>query len=87
MGILEAMACEVPVVATRACNFPELSGAEAGWECEATVEALEAALETALKSRATERRAIGQNGRRLVETRYTWSTVIDELQRACAAYC
>lgn len=87
MGILEAMACEVPVVATRACNFPELSRAQAGWECEATVEALEAALETALKLRATERRAIGQNGRRLVETRYTWSTVIDELQRACAAYC
>lgn len=87
MGILEAMACEVPVVATRACNFPELSAAQAGWECDATTDALTAALKTALATSTMERRERGQMGRRLVETRYSWSTVIDGLQSACATYC
>jgi glycosyltransferase involved in cell wall biosynthesis len=87
MSILEAMACDVPVIATRACNFPDISAAEAGWECEATIDSLVNVMTMALFASESERRERGQNGRRLVETRYTWPSVINELQRACNTYC
>ena len=87
MSVLEAMACGLPVVATHACNFPEITEVQSGWECEATEESLKSALETAMESGAVERHERGQKGRRLVETRYTWTAVIQTLQHACAAYC
>jgi glycosyltransferase involved in cell wall biosynthesis len=87
MSILEAMACGVPVIATRACNFQDISAAEAGWECEATIASLVNVMTMALFASESERRERGQNGRRLVETRYTWPSVINELQRACNTYC
>lgn len=87
MSVLEAMACEVPVVATQACNFPEISENGAGWECESTEDSVTAALQAALAASDSERRERGRNGRRLVETRYTWPAVIETLQQACAAHC
>ena len=87
MSVLEAMACEIPVVATHACNFPEISQNGAGWECESTVDSVTAALRAALTATDSERRERGRNGRRLVETRYTWPVVIETLQQACATYC
>jgi glycosyltransferase involved in cell wall biosynthesis len=87
MSILEAMACERPVLATLACNFPELSASQAGWECEATAEALAASLKIALGTSDLERQQRGAIGRRMVETRYTWASVIDRLEKACATYC
>ena len=87
MSVLEAMACEIPVVATRACNFPEISQNAAGWECESTVDSVTTALQAALEAPDAERRERGRNGRRLVETRYTWPAVIATLQQACATYC
>ncbi len=87
MSILEAMACAVPVVATHACNFPDLSVFEAGWECDATVGALTLALQKALGTSTGERVERGQLGRRVVEARYAWPGIIDQLQKACATYC
>ena len=87
MSVLEAMACEIPVVATHACNFPEISQNGAGWECESKVDSVTAALRAALTATDSERRERGRNGRRLVETRYTWPVVIETLQQACATYC
>jgi glycosyltransferase involved in cell wall biosynthesis len=81
------MACELPVVATRACNFPEVSRAAAGWECEATVESLADTLKIALRACASERRQRGQNGRQLVERAYTWPTIIQNLSAACVQHC
>ncbi len=87
MAILEALACEVPVVATHACNFPDISSAQAGWLCESEVESLAQVLRIALNASDLERRQRGENGRRLIETNYTWSSVIKTLCEACAAYC
>jgi len=87
MSILEAMACELPVVATRACNFPDITGAQAGWECEPTVDSLTEALKMALLATESERRQRGQNGFRLVSTRYTWPAIINNIQQACTTYC
>jgi glycosyltransferase involved in cell wall biosynthesis len=87
MSLLEAMACGLPVIATRACNFPDISRSHAGWECDSTLDSLGDALKTALQAPESERRQRGQNGRRLIETRYTWPTIISQLQQACATYC
>jgi glycosyltransferase involved in cell wall biosynthesis len=87
MGLLEALASRVPVVATRACNFSEISPAGAGWECDATVESLERALSEGLGASESERSERGQRGRELIERHYTWHKVVSALQQACAAYC
>jgi glycosyltransferase involved in cell wall biosynthesis len=87
MSILEAMACGRPVIATDACNFPDLAASGAGWECAPTAEALEASLKLAMKASDSERNERGSIGRQVVETRYTWATVIDRLEAACAIHC
>lgn len=87
MSILEAMACELPVVATHACNFPDITGADAGWECDTTVDSLVGTLKMALQTSETERRKRGQNGCHLVGTFYTWPAIVKNLQQACIAHC
>ena len=87
MSLLEAAACEVPVVATRTCNFPDVSVSETGWECDPTVVSLAATLSIALSATVSERKQRGQNGRRLLEHRYSWSSVINTLSDACKGVC
>lgn len=87
MALLEAMACGIPVAATNSCNFPEISSAAAGWECEATLDAVSAMLRQALGTSDEERRQRGSNGRNLVASRYSWSRVVSTLVAACDAHC
>lgn len=74
VAVLEAMACERPVVVTPHCNLPEIQAAEAGWVTEASVEGVLQGLRQAVAS-ADERRRRGANGRRLVEQRFTWPRI------------
>lgn len=87
MSVLEALACSLPVVATRACNLPALTSAEAGWECDAALESLSDALRAAVLASADEREARGRNGRRLVENQYSWRVIIATLLEACSRHC
>lgn len=87
MSLLEAMACELPVIATHACNFPDISRSQAGWECDSVMDSLADTLKTALQTPESERRARGQNGRRLVETNYAWPKIVGQLAAACATHC
>lgn len=87
MGLLEAMACTVPVVATEACNFPEISSRQAGWECATGLASLMQALEAGLRAGNAERQERGGNGRRLIEQSYAWPALIKQLLDACAAHC
>ncbi len=87
MSILEALACAVPVIATRACNFPDLPAAGAGWECEPQVDSLAQVLRLALGAADDERRERGGAGRRLVAARYSWAGIVETLAQACAVHC
>ena len=87
MSLLEAAACEVPVVATRTCNFPEVSFSQTGWECDPTAESLTATLSVALQATVSERKQRGENGRSLLEMQYSWSSVIDKISEASKAIC
>lgn len=75
---LEAMACNLPVVLTRECGFPEISQAQAGIIVPSTVADLAAAI-TRLAENANLRRMLGRNGRQLVERHYTWTRVADQM--------
>jgi len=83
VAILEALAAGLPVVATTACNFPELAAAGAGWECEPTVDSVAAALTAALAAGDAGRRERGAAGRALVEERYTWPRLAAALHTEC----
>lgn len=87
MSLLEALACEVPVVATRACNFTDISRTGAGWECDACLPSVTKTLGAVLSTDALERQQRGRNGRGLVEQSYTWPRIIGRLLDACRTHC
>jgi len=75
---LEAMACRVPVVLTRQCDFPEVAEANAGEIVEPEPGQLAEALKGLLDNPDLRRR-MGENGRRMVLERYTWDQIADEM--------
>jgi len=75
ISVIEAMACEVPVVVSNKVNiWREVIEAGAGLVVDCNAEALAGALVTLLGDSAR-RKAMGRQGRRLVEERFTWEAV------------
>ena len=77
MSILEAMACGLPPVITRGCNFDEVETSGAGFvvDCEAE-------LADALRRLCTDadaRDAAAKKGRNLVIAKYTWPVVARQM--------
>ncbi|HEV7927036.1 MAG TPA: glycosyltransferase [Verrucomicrobiae bacterium] len=87
MSLLEAMACEVPVVATYACNCPDVYAAGAGWGCEPTADSVAEALKAAMQASESERRQRGCLGRQLVQRSYEWDQITRTILQACAEHC
>jgi len=92
--VLESMAWEKPVLATRVFGLPELiDDGETGWLCEPSdTMAAAAALDRALTSKAEERRQIGRAARGLVERRHSLpkyanqvAKLLDEVVKKTAA--
>jgi glycosyltransferase involved in cell wall biosynthesis len=81
MAVLEALAAQLPVVISTACNFPELAAADGGIVVEANQAAFVRGLRQLLERSATERYELGQRGRKLIERSYTW----DEMGKRLAA--
>ncbi len=81
MVVLEAMAAGLPVIVSPGCNLPEVPAHHAGLEVEPSVEPLAAALRDLLMDSA-KRKAMGQAARRLVQTRFTWDRVAEQLEGA-----
>ncbi len=72
MAILEALACRLSCLITTACYFPELAAADGAVVVEPTPECVTRGLRELLERDQEERATLGRNGRRLVESEYTW---------------
>lgn len=77
MAVLEAWAFGTPVFMTPECSLPEGFGAGAAIELSADPQRIGGTLAARLPDAGLG--AIGAAGRRLVESRFTWSRVIDDL--------
>jgi glycosyltransferase involved in cell wall biosynthesis len=72
MAVLEALACRLPCLITTACHFPELASAGGGIVVAPDESAISAGLYDLIDRAPAERESMAENGRRLVEERYTW---------------
>ena len=71
MAILEALSAGCPVIATRACNFPDIAGHHCGWLIDPDPVQIQAALIGALHCSDESRRERGLAGQALVARQYT----------------
>lgn len=78
--IAEALACELPVITTRATPWEDLERCRCGWWIETGADALAQALRKAVALSDAERKAMGKRGRELVENHYTWPSVADRMR-------
>ena len=83
VAILEAMACKLPVLATTACNFPELAQNGGGWCVEANVDGIKQGLVSLLGTTDRERAQRGDAARSLVEAQYTWPRIAATIDHSC----
>jgi glycosyltransferase involved in cell wall biosynthesis len=79
MVVLEALGAGVPVFTTTAIPFPELLEQRAGWMVEPSVDSIGASLPDLLLRSPAELREMGNRGRALVASRFTWDIVATEL--------
>jgi len=79
MVVAEALACGVPVITTRAAPWAELEERGCGWWVEIGAEPLAAALREAMSLSDAERREMGARGRRLVEEKYAWPRIAQQM--------
>lgn len=76
IAVLEAMGAARPVIVTPGCNIPEVEQCEAGWITAPDAEACVQTLQQAFHGEHELRRR-GQNARRLVEQRFTWTRIAE----------
>ena len=79
VGVLEAMGMGLPVLITHACNMPEVASHCAGWVVEPTLEQVRGALEKLLRNTPETSRSIGRCGAMLVQSRYSWPVVAQQM--------
>jgi poly(glycerol-phosphate) alpha-glucosyltransferase len=79
MAILEAAAAGLPVLLSPPCNFPELAKAGAAIEVSPDAAGCEAGLREVLGLQDAERRAMGERGRSLVMSAYTWPRIASQM--------
>lgn len=83
MAITEALSCRRPVVISDQCHFPEVHEARAGYVVPVGAAPTAEALHTALSLSASEATAMGERGRELIMSRFTWPRIA---QRTLDAY-
>jgi glycosyltransferase involved in cell wall biosynthesis len=82
MAVLEALAAGIPVIVTKECNFPEVSVTDSGWVISPHVCEIAHALREALESKDADLQARGQRGQALVQSKYSWSCIGQQMADA-----
>ncbi|MBL8146733.1 MAG: glycosyltransferase [Anaerolineae bacterium] len=83
MAALEALAAGLPVILSPGCNLPEVEPAGAGLEVEPQIEPLTAAMRLLLNDHELRLR-MGAAARTLVESRFTWERVAEQMEAVYA---
>ena len=85
MAIAEALACEIPVVISKDCHFPEVAEVKAGFVVNLDPQEIARAI-LQIVNNPHLANEMGRAGRQLIETRFTWPRVaqqsIEAYQRA-----
>jgi poly(glycerol-phosphate) alpha-glucosyltransferase len=81
MAILEAMAARLPVMLTPGCNFPQAVRAGAAIEVQPDASDTQRGLRQLIDMNDTDRRAMGQRGRALVESHYSWDALASQMMQ------
>jgi glycosyltransferase involved in cell wall biosynthesis len=80
MAVAEALAHGLPVLTTKGTPWKELPARNCGWWVDVSVDGLAGALEEATRVDACKLREMGQEGRRLVEERFSWEKIGVEMR-------
>jgi len=78
--VLEALACEVPVITTKATPWESLETQRCGWCVDVGADALAAALSAATALSDETRAAMGRRGRAWVAREYAWASVASKMR-------
>jgi glycosyltransferase involved in cell wall biosynthesis len=87
VSVLEAMGVGLPVIVTRQCNLPEVGNRNCGWEIEPEHEALRRSIEDCLSIAPEKLAVLGSNGRELIESRYSWGRVGQQMEAVYEWMC
>jgi poly(glycerol-phosphate) alpha-glucosyltransferase len=79
MTVLEAWAWRLPVLFTPQCNLPEGFAEGAAVRADPTVDSLTLGLKTLFRMSDSDRKQMGERGRRLVEERFSWPRVAEQM--------
>lgn len=79
MVVAEALASGVPAITTKGTPWAELEEHKCGWWVDSGVEPLAIALEEAMALPQEARIAMGKRGLRLVEQKYSWEKIGEEM--------
>ena len=77
--VAEALAAGIPVITTTGAPWQDLETHKCGWWIDIGVEPLVGALRDAMARSDGERQEMGQRGRKLVETTYSWEHVAEQM--------
>jgi poly(glycerol-phosphate) alpha-glucosyltransferase len=80
MVVLEAWAYGKPVLMTPECNLPEGFAANAAWRIEPSVESIAQGLQELFRTPHSALRTLGDNGRALVASRFTWPKIAADMR-------
>lgn len=81
--ILEAWAYELPVLMTPQCNIPEGFTARAAVRIETNADSIADGLRQLFRMSEAKRKEMGANGRTLVATKFSWSSIGRETLMVC----
>ena len=79
--VVEALSNGTPVITTKGTPWEELTANGCGWWIDIGTDVLTSTLRAALALSDDERRKMGENGRKLVKSKYTWASVVSKFEK------